>query len=189
MSGWTTRASYVEGLPECLAAFEKLGGTFDGMGLELELLDCAGIMRDNIKMLAPYDPTRKKGAHLRDAIVAKTFSRQTYEQPAAFVAIDYSVFGKHGAPHAHLVEFGTVERYTKGTLREWGTRDKRTGAAHKGKPGYRGHMPANPFFRCGAQMSEGIIMMRLKTYMQEQIMRRAAYVASYSRGTMERLAA
>ena len=179
MSGWTTRASYVEGLPECLAAFEKLGGTFDGMGLELELLDCAGIMRDNIRMLAPYDPTRTKGAHLRDAIVAKTFSRQTYEQPAAFVAIDY----RYG-PHAHLVEFGTTERYTKGTAKEW---KARAGGA-KGR-GYRGHMPAHPFFRPGADMSRGMIMMKLKTYMQEQIMRRAAYVASYSRGTMERLAA
>jgi len=156
---WTTRYSQIDGVPECIAAFNKLGGTFDGLGLEVELLDCAGIVRDNVRMLAPMGPT----GNLKNSIVAKTFMRQNADQPAAFVAIDYR-FG----PHAHLVEFGTTDRYIKANLKTWKARKAGTS-----RWGYRGHMPAKPFFRPGVDMSRGMVMMRLKAYMQEQIKRRA----------------
>lgn len=52
---------------------------------------------------APYDKHRKKGTHLRDAILVS-------DGPRAFsnslVVVRYK---RPGAPHAHLLEFGTVK--------------------------------------------------------------------------------
>jgi HK97 gp10 family phage protein len=69
------------------------------------------ILRNQARENAPYDPGRKKGTHLKDAIFV---SAGPEEKPDVLVGVRYKA---PGAPHAHLVEFGTSK------------------------------MPANPFFR------------------------------------------
>jgi HK97 gp10 family phage protein len=54
------------------------------------------------KALAPYDAKRKKGTHLRDAILVSPGPRHYTN---VLVAVRYK---RPGAPHAHLVEFGTA---------------------------------------------------------------------------------
>jgi len=72
------------------------------------------IMAAKIKRLAPLGPT----GNLKKSIVAKPF--QAAGPSDAFVAIDRKI-----APHAHLIEYGTVK------------------------------MPAKPFFRRGIEQSKG----------------------------------
>jgi len=62
--------------------------------------------------LAPYDPKRTSGVHLRDAIVAQKFRRTN----DVFI-IGTKGGGKKGAPHAHLIEFGTVNQPPQPFLR------------------------------------------------------------------------
>lgn len=61
-------------------------------------LDGANIVLDEAIRLAPLGPT----GNLKRGLVAKKFQRKGESQ--AFVAVDYRI-----APHAHLVEYGTVK--------------------------------------------------------------------------------
>ena len=67
--------------------------------LEALVKDAEGL-RDAMKLYVPV-----KTGRLRRSIVAKKFRTQRIGNPAAFVAIDRNP--KTGAPHAHLVEYGT----------------------------------------------------------------------------------
>ena len=87
----------LEGLPELEKKFGKLIAIIDKNETEQELLKSAEMLRDDIKRRAPLGPT----GNLRRGIVAKLFRRKIIRNPAAFVAVDYSI-----APHAHLVEYG-----------------------------------------------------------------------------------
>lgn len=69
----------------------------------------ARAIRDEAKKLAPYDPKRRKGTHLRDAIV----SRRVKNTNDLF---DIGVLGNK-APHGHLLEYGTVNMSPKPFLR------------------------------------------------------------------------
>lgn len=60
------------------------------------------VVRKWARYFAPYDPKRKKGEHLRDAILVS-------DGPLAFTDCLVTVrYKRPGAPHAHLQEFGTV---------------------------------------------------------------------------------
>lgn len=61
----------------------------------------ARVIRDAAKQLAPYDPSRKTGTHLRDAIVARKVPRTNDLYNVGTLS--------RVAPHAHLLEFGTVK--------------------------------------------------------------------------------
>ena len=64
------------------------------------------IILKRVKANTPYDPDRKKGTHLRDAIYKKVGSEGGY----VAVRPDYKK-----APHAHLVEDGHVQKDKNGT--------------------------------------------------------------------------
>jgi len=67
----------------------------------MDLYKRAGkIARDRARELCPYDPKRKRGVHLRDAIFVDARYRG---KPSVLVGVNYRL-----APHAHLVEYGTV---------------------------------------------------------------------------------
>jgi HK97 gp10 family phage protein len=93
----------------------------------------AKVVADAARANAPVGPT----GNLRRGIVDKVLQRKGQDKPApAMAGIDYRI-----APHAHLVEFGTAERYPK---KKTVLYDKSTGqffGTHVGP------MPAHPFFR------------------------------------------
>jgi len=61
------------------------------------------VVRKYAMYFAPYDPKRKKGTHLREAILVS-------DGPLAFTDVLVTVrYRRPGAPHAHLIEFGTVK--------------------------------------------------------------------------------
>lgn len=63
------------------------------------------------RQYAPYDPTRKKGTHLRDAILISD-GASIYQD--VLVVVRYK---RPGAPHAHLLEFGTVRMAARPFMR------------------------------------------------------------------------
>ena len=81
----------------------------------------ANNLAENVRTAAPLGPT----GNLKKGIVAKVFKEQRKGDPSSFVGIDYGI-----APHAHLVEFGTVKaaphpffRHTIDTSKESVRRD------------------------------------------------------------------
>lgn len=71
----------------------------------------ARVIRDAAKTLAPYDKSRTSGVHLRDAIVSK---RKKGTNDIFKIGV---ISGPKGAPHGHLVEFGTVNQLGQPFLR------------------------------------------------------------------------
>jgi len=72
----------------------------------------ARIIRDSAKSLAPFNPYRSSGVHLKDAIVISRI-RSTNDVHI----IGTRSKGKKAAPHAHLLEFGTVKMSPQPFLR------------------------------------------------------------------------
>jgi HK97 gp10 family phage protein len=69
------------------------------------------IVRRYARYFAPYDPGRKKGTHLRDAILVS-------DGPLLFSDVLVTVrYKRPGAPHAHLLEFGTVKMAARPFMR------------------------------------------------------------------------
>jgi HK97 gp10 family phage protein len=62
------------------------------------------ILADQARANAPYDPDRKKGTHLRDAIFV---TRGDESKPDVLVGVRYNQ--PRGAPHGHLLEYGTAK--------------------------------------------------------------------------------
>ncbi len=73
----------------------------------------ARVIRDAARELAPYDPSRTEGTHLNEAIIVKRL--QGTNDIMRIGALTGS--SKNGAPHAHLVEFGTVNQPANPYLR------------------------------------------------------------------------
>jgi len=92
----------------------------------------AHIIKLHIQQHAPQGPTGNLGR----GVVVKEETRKT----GAFVAMDYRI-----APHAHLVEYGTVEREPLETEVLY---DEKTGKFY-GKEA--APMPKDPFFRRGTE--------------------------------------
>jgi len=85
-------------------------------------------------------------------------------------AAGISVFvDKRKAPHAHLVEFGTQRRFTKGQSR----RDARRGITRRYPAGvHRGVMPANPFMmKAWEQQGERRALTRFQETLERRINR------------------
>lgn len=90
--------SKLEGLPEAVAAFERVGRTFGPAGIQEvrdELLECAEFTATWAKSFV-----RVRSGRLERAIQAGLFRNRSLA--ASFVRVDYKK-----APHAHLVEYGT----------------------------------------------------------------------------------
>lgn len=69
------------------------------------------VVRRWARYFAPFDSERKKGTHLRDAILVS-------DGPLAFTNSLVTVrYKRPGAPHAHLLEFGTVKMAARPFMR------------------------------------------------------------------------
>lgn len=66
-------------------------------------VEAAQVVRGFARTNAPYDDRRKKGTHLRDAIFVNAGDPG---QPNALVGVRYKA---PGAPHSHIVEYGSVK--------------------------------------------------------------------------------
>ena len=67
----------------------------------------ANIIRKRAEELAPHDESRQKGIHLRDALIVR---RVKSTNDIFRVGVRG---GKGGAPHGHLLEYGTVKMPAK----------------------------------------------------------------------------
>ena len=72
----------------------------------------ARVIRKEARALAPYNPKRTTGVHLRDGIVVKRENRDTDVH-----IIGTRSTGSKAVPHAHLQEFGTIKQAPKPFLR------------------------------------------------------------------------
>ncbi len=96
-------ADRLEGVTELNKVFEKLAKSLPPEQVEPVLLEASQMIVEAGRPVTPYDPSREKGTHLRDAWVAKLMPRRGSKAAPAIAAMNYKK-----APHAHLVEFGTV---------------------------------------------------------------------------------
>ncbi len=88
----------VEGLADLADAVEKLKGKVSGDEVRRVLMRGAFVIRDEAKARVPVDTGK-----LKESIIA-TYGKKDPDDLNVLVGVKY---GKGGAPHAHLVEFGT----------------------------------------------------------------------------------
>lgn len=101
ISGDARKAFQIEGLDEIQRKLGDIIDAVNGKKVKEVYLEGAIILRDEAKKNAPYDPKRKSGTHLRDAIFA---ARGDDNKPNVLVGVRYK-----SAPHAHIVEYGSVK--------------------------------------------------------------------------------
>ncbi len=90
----------IEGEEELLRKFRKLGDAVKGSQPERLFLRAAKSIRDAARDAAPEGPT----GNLKAGIVARILDRKGRKVAPAMVGINF-----RRAPHAHLLEFGTVK--------------------------------------------------------------------------------
>jgi HK97 gp10 family phage protein len=130
----------VENFQELNELFTKIRKSLNPDTVEPVLLEAAEMVAERARQEAPWAPKPKgytHSKHLRESIKAKTLRRRFGVAAPAIAAIDR--FRDIGAPHSHLVEFGTKARYTK-----------------KGK--FTGKMPKNPFLKRAIDAEEGRVV-------------------------------
>ena len=89
------------GMAELERNLKKLGASIYTKEAKAVYTQAGHVIRKWARYFAPYDKTRKKGTHLRDAILV---SPGPMVFPNVLVTVRYR---RPGAPHAHLIEFGT----------------------------------------------------------------------------------
>lgn len=97
----TKKAFRIEGLSEALDNVAKVIDSVSGRDVKELFFSTGKVIADEIKERAPVD----RGV-LRDAVFV---GRGDMNRPDVLVGVSY---GK--APHAHLIEYGTEQRYHKG---------------------------------------------------------------------------
>lgn len=106
--GAYSKATHVTGLTHAIKKFQKLQRAYDGKGfamLEDALYEGALMIQASARA-----NVQSRSGGLARSIVAKKFKHKRRNEPAAFVAIDYSV---SRAFYAHMVEYGTAPRFHK----------------------------------------------------------------------------
>ena len=91
----------LDGINEALKNLEKLDDAVASKIVRATVRAGGRVILKQAKDLAPYDTSRKSGVHLRDALVLRKISRTNDIFRVGSVS--------RKAPHAHLVEFGTVK--------------------------------------------------------------------------------
>lgn len=126
----------LKGFRKTIKTFDRVARSMgkDNKYIENILLKGSGIIAAAARRNAPLGPT----GNLKRGMVAKVFSRNPAFKPAAFAAVDFRI-----APHAHLVEYGTVK----------------TGA--------------QPFFWRAVEASSGKVIRLIETETKKLIMRAA----------------
>lgn len=101
----------VKGLNELFRNLDLVGKVPKTEEAKQVFFDAGKIVRKYARYFAPYDKKRKKGTHLRDAILVS-------KGPLAFTDVLVTVrYKRPGAPHAHLIEFGTVRMAARPFMR------------------------------------------------------------------------
>lgn len=99
ISAETRKAFQIEGLDEILARLSKIMDGMTGKEAKTVYYHAGILLKNQMVANAPYDPGRKKGIHLRDAIFC---GRGDENKPHVLVGVNYKK-----APHAWLVEYGS----------------------------------------------------------------------------------
>lgn len=95
----------IEGMKELQKTIQELMKVADPEKVEPIVTKASEKLINYGKPATPYDINRERGTHLRDAWVSKLMPRRrTKQETYAIAAID-----RKKAPHAHLIEFGTVK--------------------------------------------------------------------------------
>lgn len=90
----------IEGVLETVKALDKVSNSIKGKMLGKTLLKQAEIIAEDARDRAPLGPT----GNLKRSLHAKLLDEKTRFPTVAIAAVDRKI-----APHAHLVEFGTVK--------------------------------------------------------------------------------
>jgi HK97 gp10 family phage protein len=93
------------GQREVIAKLKEVINATNAREVKQVYYEAGTILRDQIRANAPYDPKRKSGTHLRDAVFV---DEGREDAPDVLVGVNY-----RKAPHAHLVEFGSVKTAAK----------------------------------------------------------------------------
>jgi hypothetical protein len=95
----------IEGIPEIKANIAKVLDRALGEKAKKVFMRAAMISVKEIRDLAPYDPLRKRGTHLRDAVFADYGDPK---KPNVIVGVN-----PKKAPHGHWLEYGNVRMKAK----------------------------------------------------------------------------
>lgn len=101
------RAFHIEGLKEIQENLSKVVSASTGRQMKEVYYDAGVMLRDQARANAPYDDERKRGTHLKDAIFVDW---GVDSKPNVLVGVSYGLRGRKGAPHAHLIEYGWINR-------------------------------------------------------------------------------
>mgnify|MGYP001609833769 CR=1 FL=1 len=120
-----------------IVGLEELVGVFNALGAQVEedkvydvLMDAGDVVKDEVRSRAPYNPKRKKGTHLRDAVFVSEGDPSKWPGgPNILVGVSAKK-----APHRHLVEYGTAKMAAKPYWRP-GMRAAQEGVARTLKAG------------------------------------------------------
>lgn len=102
VTGEARKALQIEGLEEIQDRLAAIMNGVTGRQVKDVYYAAGRRLRDRARANAPYDTGRKKGTHLRDAIFV---DRGDGNKPNVLVGVRYF---PNGAPHAHLVEYGSA---------------------------------------------------------------------------------
>jgi len=103
-----------EGFAQAAKALDGVVDAVVGARMKDVYYEAGVIYRDEAIRLAPYDPDRKEGVHLNEAIFV---SRGRESEPNVLVGVRYF---PGGAPHAHLQEYGWAEGQAQPYMRPAG---------------------------------------------------------------------
>lgn len=127
LSGAARKGFAIEGLKEIQDRLSKILNETTGREAKRVYLGGGIILRDQVRRNAPYDPKRKKGVHLRDAIFAAAGPEDI---PNVLVGVRIGRRYQGGAPHAWLVEYGSsrsrAQPYFRPALTQTGPKIGRT---------------------------------------------------------------
>ena len=118
-----------------------------------------------MKRRAPIGPTHARKLKLGKGVLKKSIGKRVRKYGRGFVVVMVGPMYPAGA-HAHLVEFGTGERF----------RTRMGGRFRNDKPGKypTGTMPAKPFVRPAYMSKRGEVMKRAHKFLWENIRKEAA---------------
>lgn len=143
----------IEGLEELSRQLQTLGESPEGDKAEQVLLEGAQTLSTEAERRAP----RGQRGNLKEALRTKKLDRRGRKTAPAIAAID-----RKKAPHAHLVERGTQERYRRrGRVQIMGI------SANRGAP--TGKMPKQPFFYPAVRSRKNEVARVITTGLQQLI--------------------
>jgi HK97 gp10 family phage protein len=133
---------YISGLKEFDAVLRELPEQVKKRVMSTAVRSGGTVIKNEMKRRAPYNARRRKGHHLREAIMVRKHpgTRDIYR-----VGANYTMRGP-SAPHAHLVELGTKPRKLKKPRRIY-LGGKWRLVTHTGR------MPASHFMRKSVEAS------------------------------------